>query len=150
VEKVSEQAWLCLRREGRSPSDRKPGGITNATSQAIIQFAEEQRVALMPLSSTIMANLNALTPPGWYCPAARAGHVPACGIAPCPVPFLATGSPLTPHPGKRYAGLAQLSFSAARPRPCSGLSTRPDLRCKNDFTIQPPPLTLLGSRDLVE
>jgi hypothetical protein len=101
VEGVSECAWLCLRREGRSPSERKHGRIPNATSQAIIQIAEEQRVALMPLTSTIMAYLNALTPPGRDCPAARAGHVAACGLALCPVPFLATGSPLTPHPGNK-------------------------------------------------
>jgi hypothetical protein len=94
------RAWLCSRREGRSPLDCIQGAMPKMMSQAIIQIAEEQRVALMPLTSTIMANLNAITLPGRHCPTARALHVALCCIAPCPVPSIATGSPLAPHPGR--------------------------------------------------
>lgn len=48
--------------------------------------------------------------------------------------------------GQKVWGLGPVKLFAARPRPCSGLSTRPDLRCKNDFTIQPPPLTFVLSQ----
>ena len=94
------RAWLCSRREGRIPSDCIQGAMRKMTSRAIIQIAEEQRVALMPLTSTIMANLNAITLTGRHYPTARALHVVPCCIAPCPFPSIATGSPLAPYPGR--------------------------------------------------
>jgi hypothetical protein len=45
VDQVAEEAKLCLRREGRSPSKRKQGGITKATIQAMLQIAGKLRVA---------------------------------------------------------------------------------------------------------
>jgi hypothetical protein len=57
----------------------------------------------MSLILPIISEFKPVKCSGQSSPAARCDHVPACGSATRPVPFVATGNPLAPHPGKLFS-----------------------------------------------